>query len=93
MEIPFARTGVKFASVAGNHETDADLNRHQILELDMTLNNSATQGVNMQFENPFTYMIPIYDKNGSNISARLWVVDSGRDNCLQMGGWGCILPE
>ena len=79
---------------AGNHDTQADLNREQVSELDRTYNLSLTLPNAANISHAFNYVLPVYDHTGTNILFRLWFLDSGEDNdCMGTGGYDCVRPD
>jgi len=87
---------VPWGLTAGNHDEEADLNSSEGLEVDisyrpwsMTLENSET------LEHNFNYILPIYSSNSdsSEITSRLWFLGTGRENCLGVYGYDCIMPD
>lgn len=55
---------VSWALTAGNHDTQADLTREQISELDRTFNNSYTKPNAANISHSFNYMLKVYDSQG-----------------------------
>lgn len=86
--------GLRWAITAGNHDTQADLNRQQVSELDRTYSLSMTQPNEAEISHSFNYQLPVYGQDGTTIGFRLWFLDSGEDtDCMGVGGYDCIRPD
>lgn len=83
--------GTYWATTAGNHDSEADLTREEISELDRSFNLSLTLPNQANISHAFNYWLPVYDDNG--VSFRLWFLDTGHEDCLGVKGWDCILPD
>ncbi|CDW88364.1 metallophosphoesterase [Stylonychia lemnae] len=91
---PLYEHNMNWALTAGNHDTQGDLNREQVSELDRTYNLSMTKPNAPNISHAFNYMLPVYDQSGQNISFRLWFIDSGEDqDCMGVGGYDCVRPD
>jgi len=55
------RLNMRWATTAGNHDTEADLNREQISELDRSFPNSLTLPNMANISNAFNYYLPVFD--------------------------------
>lgn len=85
---------MRWALTAGNHDTQADLNRQQVSELDRTYNLSLTKPNAGNLSHAFNYVLPVYNQNGSDVAFRLWFLDSGEDeDCMGVGGYDCVRPD
>lgn len=38
-------------------------------------------------------MLPVYDEAGADIKFRLWFLDTGHEDCMEVKGWDCIRPD
>lgn len=85
--------GIYWATTAGNHDEEADLNRTELSEVDRSFNYSLTLPNQANISNAFNYWLPVYGANGTDIEFRLWFLDTGHDNCLNQGGWDCVRPD
>lgn len=85
--------GQYWATTAGNHDTEADLTREEVSEVDRSYNLSLTQPNAANISNAFNYMLPVYDQAGANIATRLWFLDTGHEACLGEEGWDCVRPD
>lgn len=66
-----------YAITLGNHDAQANLNRTEIVELDMTHPYSHTKQTPEGLSEGSNYYIPIYESEDSEIiKAVLWAVDS-----------------
>lgn len=84
-----------WALTLGNHDSQADLNRQEISELDRTYNLSLTKpNAEANLSHAFNYMLPVYDQNGTEVKFRLWFLDSGEDSdCMGVYGFDCVRPD
>eukprot|EP00347_Sterkiella_histriomuscorum_P010662 403375407 len=83
-----------WAFTAGNHDSQADLTREQISELDRSFNLSLTKPNSGNLTHAFNYMLPIYDKIEEDVVYRLWFLDSGDEGCLgEIKGYDCVRPD
>jgi predicted MPP superfamily phosphohydrolase len=89
------KLGYNWASTAGNHDSQANLSRAEISELDRSFDMSLTQpNAEPELHNSFNYVLPIYDSAGEQIMSRLWFLDSGDVGCLGMDTkYDCIHPN
>ncbi len=85
--------GYRWASTCGNHDSQADLTREQISELDVSFDLSMTLPNQGNISHSFNYWLPIYGQNDSDVHLRLWFLDSGDGNCLEIKGYDCIRPD
>lgn len=58
---PMYEHNLHWALTAGNHDTQADLTREQVSELDRTYNLSLTLPNAGNLSHAFNYMLPVYD--------------------------------
>jgi 3',5'-cyclic AMP phosphodiesterase CpdA len=76
-----------YAYVMGNHDSQGDLSRKQIIELDKTHNYSLINSMQGDYSN---YYIPIYAGNGK-VALILWMFDTNSEGCENMeDSWGCF---
>ena len=59
---PMVDRGIYWATTAGNHDDQGDLNRQQLSELDQSFNFSLTQPNQANISNAFNYMLPVFGK-------------------------------
>ncbi len=91
---PLQDHNIHWALTAGNHDTQADLNREQVSELDRTYSLSMTQPNAAKISHAFNYMLPVYEQDGKTVAFRLWFLDSGEDeDCMGVGGYDCVRPD
>lgn len=78
----------------GNHDSEADLDRQEIVKLDMTNPYSYTQLFPDNMAGASTFVIPVYSsKHPEKVVMNLWFFDSGDYNCLGVNGYGCVEPK
>jgi predicted phosphodiesterase len=58
---PLIEYGQYWGTTAGNHDTEADLNREEVSELDRTYALSLTKPNAANISHAFNYMLPVYD--------------------------------
>ena len=89
--LPFLQTQKRYAYTLGNHDDNADLNREQIVNLDMTNPYSLIQS-SLGIHGVSNYVLPVFSKfNSSHSSSNLWIFDSNDEGCeYNVFGWGCI---
>lgn len=85
--------GHYWATTAGNHDEEGDLTRAEISEVDRSYNMSLTKPNSANISHSFNYYLPIFDKDGQEISFRLWFLDTGHEDCLNQKRWGCVHPD
>jgi len=56
--------GYNWATTAGNHDSQGDLTRAQVSELDRSFANSLTLPNAADMTHSFNYVLPIYDESG-----------------------------
>eukprot|EP00347_Sterkiella_histriomuscorum_P007757 403347672 len=85
---------VYWASTAGNHDSEGDLTREEISELDRSYEYSLTRPNQGNISMAFNYQIPVYDGSGTNIVTRLWFIDSGASSgCFNKKGYDCVRED
>ena len=82
-----------WATTAGNHDSEGDLTREEVSELDRSYNYSLTQPNAGNISHAFNYFLPVYDQNGTEVQFRLWFLDTGHEECLNVKRWGCVMPD
>jgi len=89
---PFTEYETYYAYLLGNHDSEADLTRREIMQLDMTHPYSVSQLSEEGMSGASTYSIPVYSSiNHSKAAANLWIFDSGSEGCDGVNeGYGCI---
>jgi len=85
--------GYYWGTTAGNHDSEAELNRKQVSEFDRSYKMSLTKPNSADISNEFNYMLPVYDETGEEIVQRLWFLDTGVSDCLGVPGYGCAEPD
>lgn len=58
---------VFWAVTGGNHDSDADLTRTEVAEIDRQFYYSLTQPGPVNVSNAYNYMLPVYDVSGMQI--------------------------
>lgn len=89
----FEEKQLNYMYVQGNHDSQADLSRDAIADLDMSLNFSLTEKGPKEIHGTSNYVKPVYDQNGEEKLFYLWAFDSMSDNCEEVTGWGCVYPD
>eukprot|EP00349_Pseudokeronopsis_sp_Brazil_P000071 CAMPEP_0202956268 /NCGR_PEP_ID=MMETSP1396-20130829/775_1 /ASSEMBLY_ACC=CAM_ASM_000872 /TAXON_ID= /ORGANISM="Pseudokeronopsis sp., Strain Brazil" /LENGTH=280 /DNA_ID=CAMNT_0049673199 /DNA_START=284 /DNA_END=1126 /DNA_ORIENTATION=+ len=85
--------GYYWATTAGNHDTQADLTREEVSELDRSYELSLTRENAADLSHSFNYFLPVYDEEGSAEQFRLWFLDSGEEGCMDVAGYDCVRPD
>ncbi|KAL4501577.1 hypothetical protein ABPG72_018628 [Tetrahymena utriculariae] len=89
---PFTLNNLSYSIILGNHDDQANLNRTQIMDLDMTnpfsYSNKSVPGL----PEGSNYYLTIYENATSNVpKAMLWFLDSHDHECEDdTDSWGCI---
>jgi hypothetical protein len=83
---------INWAVTAGNHDSQGDLTREQISDFDRSFDLSLTLPNQGNISHSFNYMLPIYG-HVDDVQTRLWFLDTGDDNCLDIKGYGCVMPD
>mmetsp|Transcript_42099 Transcript_42099/g.40358 ORF Transcript_42099/g.40358 Transcript_42099/m.40358 type:complete len:250 (+) Transcript_42099:162-911(+) len=89
----FYKTNTRYAITLGNHDSEGDLTRAEINELDRTYDLSLTQPSAEGVSHAFNYFLPVHDKDGVEERFRLWFLDSGDYDCMGVQGYGCVMPD
>lgn len=91
--IPLYEHNMHWAFTAGNHDSQADLTREEISEVDRSYNLSVTLPNAGNLSHALNFMLPIYDQNGTNVAFRFWFLDSGDESCMGVHGYDCVMPD
>ena len=84
-------TKVPYGYTLGNHDSEADLNRREIVELDSTSPYSFTRLPPEGVDGASNFVVPVYSsKNPDEVVMNLWFFDSGDYDCLKVKGYGCV---
>lgn len=84
------KLNVPYAYTFGNHDDQANINRQQIVELDMQNKMSLTK-FNGEVTGATNYVVNILSEKNDNVAASLWMLDSNDENCDGLyNSWGCI---
>lgn len=82
---------VPYGYTLGNHDSEADLTRREIVTVDMTNPYSYTEMAADDLEGASTFVIPVYSsKNSYEVVMNLWFFDSNDYNCMGLKGYGCV---
>eukprot|EP00358_Blepharisma_japonicum_P006876 CAMPEP_0202942298 /NCGR_PEP_ID=MMETSP1395-20130829/2454_1 /ASSEMBLY_ACC=CAM_ASM_000871 /TAXON_ID=5961 /ORGANISM="Blepharisma japonicum, Strain Stock R1072" /LENGTH=288 /DNA_ID=CAMNT_0049638353 /DNA_START=152 /DNA_END=1018 /DNA_ORIENTATION=+ len=84
--------GVPWGYALGNHDGEADLDRRQCVELDMTAPFSLSK-TGPSYMGNSTFYVQVYDKFGKKPLWNLWFFDTGSQVCYGIPGWGCVSHE
>lgn len=94
---PIRETGTPYAIILGNHDDEADLDRRQILQLDIDTGDSLsrTQQGPVAVGGASNYYLDILPASNTSLvlvpAARLWFFDSMDMGCAGLtGSWGCV---
>ncbi|EFA86528.1 mitochondrial substrate carrier family protein [Heterostelium album PN500] len=90
-DCPLIAADVQWALALGNHDDQADLNRRQIIDFDMSFQQSLTIQGPEGITGASNYYIPVL--NGDEPALILYFFDSNDDNCQNITGWGCVYPD
>lgn len=84
-------TKVPYGYTLGNHDSEADLNRREIVELDSKNPYSFTRLPPKGVDGASNFVVPIYSSKDENeVVMNLWFFDSNRNDCMGVVGWGCV---
>ena len=82
---------VPYGYTLGNHDSEADLRRREIVSVDMKNPYSLTELAPEELEQASTFVLPVYSsKNPEEVVMNLWFFDSGDYNCMGLKGYGCV---
>lgn len=88
---PVLKRNIPYGYTLGNHDSEGELTRKQLIELDMTNPNSLTELSPESISGASNFVIPIYSsKNSKEVVMNLWFFDSGDYDCYGVKGYGCI---
>lgn len=91
MRRPPGSTAQLFARCpAGNHDGEADLNRNQIVDLDIATggNLTLTRRSPSYLTGASNYWLDIQSPTGNEVAARVWLLDSNDRGCEHTkSGW------
>lgn len=89
---PAEAAGVPHAIALGNHDTEAELDGRQVLQLDMSWSQlSLTQQGPPNITGASNYWLDVLNSTGDAVAARVWVLDSGSKGCEGVRhSWGCV---
>jgi len=87
---PIDETQVPYFYLLGNHDSQGDLDRRQIMEVDMKHPLSMSEMTDESIQGASNYVLPIYEPEGKEVVFYLWVFDSGSDDCEGVTGANCI---
>ena len=79
--------------IQGNHDSQADLDRDEVTDVDIQLDISLTQKGPSNIEGSTNYVKAVYDHTKTKKLFYLWAFDSMSDDCEGVSGWGCIYPN
>ena len=96
--IPFINNKTLFATVLGNHDTQADLKTEEIIKLDkshpFSINNKKELP---EVQNLLNYNLKIFSslkKNPKEVTSIIWIFDTGDTGCKHIkNSYGCISQE
>ena len=85
---------IPYGYTLGNHDSEADLSRREIVKLDMKNPYSYTQLCDEKIPGASNYYIPIYSsKDPHKVVMNIWFFDSLQYDCLGVHGFGCVPHE
>jgi hypothetical protein len=84
---------MNWAFTAGNHDTQADLTRDEVSEVDRSYDLSWTLPNAANISHSCNYFLPVMNKDGDAEELRLWFLDSGEEGCMGVGGYDCVMPD
>mmetsp|Transcript_42389 Transcript_42389/g.40626 ORF Transcript_42389/g.40626 Transcript_42389/m.40626 type:complete len:133 (-) Transcript_42389:216-614(-) len=87
----FYTSNTPWATTLGNHDSEGDLTREEINELDRSYDLSMTQPSAEGVSHAFNYFLPVYAEGEEQF--RLWFVDSGDYDCMGVQGYDCVKPD
>eukprot|EP01016_Furgasonia_blochmanni_P048095 TRINITY_DN7126_c0_g2_i1.p1 TRINITY_DN7126_c0_g2~~TRINITY_DN7126_c0_g2_i1.p1 ORF type:complete len:660 (+),score=104.92 TRINITY_DN7126_c0_g2_i1:226-2205(+) len=90
---PMLFTNTKYAITLGNHDSEADLSREEIMDLDMKHPLSLSQKGPEDLTGVANYLIQVHSRVNQSLPAlNIWMMDSNIRSCGQVANsWGC--PE
>jgi pre-mRNA-splicing factor SYF1 len=89
---PLHARKVPYASILGNHDAEADLKRRDIVKMDAATGTglSLTQPGPANITGAGNYYIDVYDSTGTQVAARIWMLDSGNRGCERLAWGWCV---
>jgi predicted phosphodiesterase len=86
------KTGIPFAIVHGNHDTEENITRSDLLKMEETIEQALSKdGEDIKGRN--NYSIPIYTSSEEAVGSVLYMLDSGAHDLYEIGTYEWILPE
>ena len=85
--------GLNWAVTLGNHDAQGDLTRDQVSEFDRSFDLSMTLPNQGNISHTTNYVLPVYGQTGEDVQIRLWFLDTGDSDCLNVPGYGCVMPD
>lgn len=85
--------GYNWTMTAGNHDSQGDLTRSEVHDLDMSYDMSLTRPNAGDLTHSFNYVVPVYNQDGTEILTRLWHLDTGDSDCMGVTGYDCAHPD
>ncbi|KAK8794753.1 hypothetical protein WA158_001734, partial [Blastocystis sp. Blastoise] len=83
-----------YGYVLGNHDSEADLSREEVMQLDMTHPFSMSKLGPKDIVGASNFIIPVYEYNSTTKYAFImYFFDSMRDTCMGVRSWGCVELE
>ncbi|KAK8790984.1 hypothetical protein WA158_005615 [Blastocystis sp. Blastoise] len=90
----YIKYGIPYALVLGNHDSEGDLDRKQVMKLDITNPMSVSQVSPEELPGGSNYYFPLYGSNNSTkVEVMLWFFDSMYKYCGGIEGYGCVETE
>jgi len=90
---PMVDRGLNWAVTLGNHDAQGDLTRDQVSEFDRSFDLSMTLPNQGNISHTTNYVLPVYGQTGEDVQIRLWFLDTGDSDCLNVPGYGCVMPD
>ena len=81
---------IPYGYILGNHDSEADLNRRDIIALDMKNPNSYSSLSPRGVPGASNYVIPVLSSTSDDVVMNLWFFDSNDYDCLGVKGYGCV---
>ncbi|KAK8803874.1 hypothetical protein WA158_001568 [Blastocystis sp. Blastoise] len=87
-------TKTYYGYALGNHDSEADYKKKQIIELDQTNPWSMSQLSPPEAVGASNFVVPVYSSvNTTHIAFNMWFFDSMDYVCHGFSGYGCVEPE
>ena len=84
---------IPYALVLGNHDSEADLDRKEVMRLDITNPMSMSGVCDDSIPGGSNYYVPLYASGKNETAFNLWFFDSMYKNCSGIFGYGCVSLE